>query len=198
MNNKKHTNLLQEYLDGNISHHDYIRNFKDLHAESVCEKSMILMDQVDPRLVKLYEKCKVRLETLAGLQLEGVFNSFASDEKDGCELKHYHISLRYGHYAKMQLNTGSCVSCGSGGKDNGETWYVDNKDRFSITFEMPTCHYLAAEADDISEVTPEDVVDSAVQAFYDREGYYFYKDNKDKMTDQEIVNKIYPDNFTLV
>lgn len=177
----KFEELLDLYLKGEISVDDYVWQFKVLDAERTCLNTEGQMSKVDPRLVALYEKMRVRLENLAGLKLWGVFDSFAKEKEKGCEVEQWYIKLRFAHNFHIDLLAGSG---GSGNSNGKEYWYVSNPDEFNIVVHAPSCGYLKASAP-LDEVTAEEVILCILDDFYESEGISYFKRNSER-SDKEL------------
>lgn len=182
----KFINLLEEYLNDNLSLSNYIHEFKNLDREREIEKSKKLIDKIDPKLRSIFEELKPNVEELTDLVYAGIYDSF---ENKDTTITHYHIKFQHKHYhnIKVDLQLGMGGSCTSNDKT---IWKVYDPNKLSFGFSDGSCHYSGGEIEiddkDILFVSLCKIMDFHYDDFDEIE----FNKNFKNLSNQEIYNNL--------
>lgn len=137
----KFTNLLNEYLNDNLSLNNYIQQFKNLDREREIEKSENLINKIDPRLKLFFDELKPHIEELTDLIYSGIYDSF---EDKNTTITHYHIKFQHKLYHNVEVNLQMGSGCSQGTGEN-EILSIRNPNKLTFGFSDGACHYSGGD-----------------------------------------------------
>ena len=172
---------LDHYLNDKLSLNDLVHNLKILDRKRFVQKSNSLLNDIDPRLKKLFDQLKPNVEELTNLKYAGCYNSL---ENTTADFKNYILRFKDNYGREVNISLGSFASSGSG--DYEKYIKYDNMDHIlKFGYMTPSCHYTGGELD----INDENVLMNSLSKII----YFCYDNLSDRKIEQKV--KIFLDNF---
>lgn len=179
---------LDYYLNDELSLSDLIHNLKILDRERFVQKSNSLLNDIDPKLKKLFDQLKPNVEELTDLTYAGCYNSL---ENTTADFKNYILIFKDNRGRVANISLGSFATSGSG--DYIKYIKYDNKDHIlRFWYNAPSCHYSGGELDINDEnIFMKSLSKIILFCYADREEKLkVFSDNFGKISNQELYKML--------